>query len=131
MKPEEILRNFRVIAVVGCSRNAEKPSHYVSAYLKEHGYRIIPVNPNAEEILGEKCYASLLSIPEKIDVVEIFRPSEDAGEIVDDAIKKEAKVVWMQSGIINEKAADKAKKAGMIVIMDRCMMIEHKKMKQR
>ncbi|MBI2578317.1 MAG: CoA-binding protein [Candidatus Aenigmarchaeota archaeon] len=128
MEPEEILKKFRVIAVVGCSRNAEKPSHRVPAYLKERGYKIIPVNPGAEEILGEKCYPSLLDVPDEIDVVDIFRPSQDVGPVVDDAIKKDVKVVWMQSGIINEKAAEKARAAGLAVIMDKCMMIEHEKM---
>ncbi|MEX2721398.1 MAG: CoA-binding protein [Candidatus Wukongarchaeota archaeon] len=120
-----ILENLRVIAVVGMSRSSYKPSHGVPKYLKEHGYRIIPVNPNTEEILGEKCYPDLLSVPEKVEVVEVFRPSEEAPGIVDQAIKKKVKVVWLQLGIINDEAGEKARKAGIIFIQNRCMMIEY------
>ncbi len=91
-----ILENLRVIAVVGMSRNSYKPSYGIPKYLKKHGYRIIPVNPNAEEILGEKCYPGLLSVPEEVEVVEVFRPSDEAPGIVDQAIKKKVKTVWLQ-----------------------------------
>ena len=123
---KNILTKFKTIAVVGCSREPEKPSHFVPKYLKENGYRIIPVNPNAQEILGEKCYPSLLEVPDEIDIVDIFRPAEFAEPIVEVAIKKKAKVIWMQEGIVNEKAAEKAEKAGLKVVMDKCMMKEHK-----
>jgi len=131
---KEILKNYKIIAVVGLSKEPGKDSHRVSAYLKQHGYRIIPVNPFANEILGEKSYRSLLDIlPEiqkTIEIVDIFRPSKDVPPIVQQAIKlKETNgkpfVVWMQLGIINEEAAEAAKRAGLIVVMDKCLMIEH------
>ena len=131
---KEILKNYKIIAVVGLSKEPGKDSHRVSAYLKQHGYRIIPVNPFANEILGEKSYPSLLDIlPEiqkTIEIVDIFRPSKDVPPIVQQAIKlKETNgkpfVVWMQLGIINEEAAEAAKRAGLIVVMDKCLMIEH------
>ncbi|MFX0163573.1 MAG: CoA-binding protein [Candidatus Hodarchaeota archaeon] len=120
-----ILENLRVIAVVGMSRSSHKPSYGIPKYLKEHGYRIIPVNPYAEEILGEKCYPDLLSVPKEVEVVEVFRPAEEAPGIVDQAIKKQVKAVWLQIGIINDEAGEKAKKAGIIFIQNRCMMIEY------
>lgn len=133
---EEILTKYKTIAVVGLSREHGKDSHRVSAYLKKHGFHIIPVNPFAAEVLGEKSYTSLLDIPPEIQktigVVDIFRPSKDVPLIVEQAIKLKAMhgkphVVWMQLGIVNEQAAEAAKKAGLTVIMDRCMMIEHKR----
>lgn len=120
-----ILENLRVIAVVGMSRHSHKPSYGIPKYLKGHGYRIIPVNPYAEEILGEKCYQDLLSVPKEVEVVEVFRPAEEAPGIVDQAIKKQVKAVWLQIGIINDEAGEKAKKAGIIFIQNRCMMIEY------
>jgi predicted CoA-binding protein len=122
-----ILRQYRTIAVVGLSRDPHKPSHYVPAYLKEHGYRIIPVNPMAPgEILGEKVYASLREVPEKVEVVEIFRPPRDVPPIVGEAIAIGARVVWMQEGIVHNAAAERARKAGLTVVMDRCMLRVHR-----
>jgi len=121
------------------SRDPNKDSYKVAEYLKANGYRIIPINPFADEILGEKCYKSLLDIPEEvqraIEVVDIFRPSQDVPSIVEQVIQLKQRhgkphVVWMQLGIINDEAAKLAEKAGLEVIMDRCMMIEHKRMKQ-
>jgi hypothetical protein len=128
---DKILKNFHVVAVVGLSTNKERPSYNVSAYLKEHGYKIIPVNPNEDTILGERCYPSLISIDEQVDIVDIFRRSEEVAGIVDEAIKMGAKVVWMQEGIVNERAAAKARDAGLEVIMDMCMMKEHRKMMKK
>jgi len=127
---DEILNSCRVIAVVGLSPNPERPSYRVASYLKEQGYRIIPVNPQVKEVVGELCYAELASIPEPVDVVDIFRRAEDVPALVEQAIKIGAKAVWMQEGIVNEKAAARAKEAGLSVVMDRCMMREHKKMKE-
>ncbi len=123
---KDILSRFKTVAVVGCSRNPEKPAHFVPKYLKQNGYKIIPVNPSAEEVLGEKCYPSLLDVPDEIDIVDILRSSDQAEPIVDAAIKKKAKVIWMQEGIVNERAAEKARAAGLEVVMNRCMMKEHK-----
>src|SRR5215216_2615886 len=119
------------IAVVGISKNKEKPAHFVPKYLIEHGYNIIPVNPTAREVLGRKSYASISEVPEQVDVVDIFRRSEDVPSVVDDVIKnkkKETKVVWMQSGISNEEAERKAKENGIDVVYNRCMMEEHKRL---
>jgi len=126
--PEEIkkiLDECRKIVVVGLSSNPVRPSHGVARYLQQHGYRIIPVNPNESEVLGEKSYASLTEVPEKFDLVNIFRRSEDAGEHVDEAIRLGAKAVWMQEGIIDEAAAYRALEAGLLVVMDRCILKEH------
>jgi hypothetical protein len=117
---------YKVIAVVGMSKHPEKPSHYVPRYLMEQGYRVIPVNPAAEEILGERSYPSLDGVGEEIDVVNIFRPSEEALPIVKEAVRMGAKAVWMQEGIINEEAAKFAEEKGIFVVMDRCMMKEHR-----
>ena len=131
---KEILKKYKVIAVVGLSKDPEKDSYRVSAYLKQHGYRIIPVNPFADEVLGEKSYKSLLDIPPEIqktiEIVDIFRPAKDVPPIVEQAIKLKQLygkpfVVWMQLGIINEQAAEMAKQAGLIVVMDKCLMVEH------
>jgi uncharacterized protein len=131
---KEILNNYKIVAVVGLSKEPEKDSHKVSVYLKQQGYRIIPVNPFADEVLDEKSYPSLLDIPSEtaksIEVVNIFRRADDVPSIIDQAItlKKlygKPFVVWMQRGIINEQAAEKAKQAGMAVIMDKCLMVEH------
>jgi len=124
-KLRRILNRTRTIAVVGLSAVWHRPSYFAAKYLQDHGYRIIPVNPSYEEILGEKCYPSLLDIPEPVDVVDIFRKPEDVPSIVEDAIKIGAKVVWMQLGIINEEAAKMAGEAGLEVVMNHCMKIEH------
>jgi predicted CoA-binding protein len=133
---QEILKKYKTVAVVGLSRDLGKDSHRVSAYLKNHGFSIIPLNPFADEVLSEKSYKSLLAIPSEIqktiEVVDIFRPSKDVPLIVKQAIKLKAMygkphVVWMQLGIVNEQAAEAAEKAGLIVVMDKCMMIEHKR----
>ena len=128
---EEILNSSRVVAVVGLSPNPDRPSYGVASYLKEQGYRIIPVNPQVREILGEGCYPELASIPEPVDVVDIFRRSEDVPAIVEEAIRIEVKAVWMQEGVVNEEAAARARKAGLIVVMDKCMLKEHQKLKGR
>lgn len=125
---EEILNSSRVVAVVGLSPNPDRPSHGVASYLKKQGYRIIPVNPQAREILGEVCYPDLASIPEPVDVVDIFRRSEEVPAIVEEAIKIGAKAIWMQEGVINKEAAVRAKEAGLLVVMDRCMLKEHQKL---
>jgi predicted CoA-binding protein len=123
----EILKNYKTIAVVGLSSNPARPSHGVAKYIKSAGYRIIPVNPNEKEVFREKSYARLEDVPEKIDVVDIFRRAEDVPPVVDGAIRVGAKVVWMQLGIENEAAAEKARAAGLIVVQDGCMYMEHKK----
>jgi predicted CoA-binding protein len=117
--------NYRTIAVVGISDDPERPSHFVASFLESHGYKIIPVNPKLTEWEGKKCYPDLISIPEKVDVVDIFRRSEAVPPIVDEAIKIKAKAVWMQEGIVNEEAAAKARDAGIEVVMDRCMKKEY------
>jgi uncharacterized protein len=131
---KEILKKTKVIAIVGLSNEQTKHSYQVAVYLKKHGYRIIPVNPFAEAILGEKSYRSLLDIPveiqKTIDIVDIFRRSEDVPQIVQQAIKMKEKVgrpfvVWMQMGIVNVSAAEAARQAGLIVVMDKCLMVEH------
>ncbi len=126
---EKILKTYRKVAVVGLSPKPDRPSHQVASYLKEQGYRIIPVNTYAKEILGETCYTSLSSIPEPVDVVDIFRRPEAVLPIVEEAIKFGAKAVWMQDGVINEEAASLAKEAGLLVVMDRCMLKEHRKLR--
>jgi predicted CoA-binding protein len=126
--PEEIktiLQNARVVAVVGLSPKPERPSFRVAQYLKDHGYRIVPVNPGQKEILGEKCYPRLADVPFPVDVVDIFRNVEAIPAIVDEAIAKGAKVVWMQQGLVEPASAEKARKAGLQVVMDRCMKIDH------
>lgn len=123
---KDILQSAKTIAVVGLSSNPEKESFRIASYLKEQGYRIIPVNPTATEILGEKVYPDLVSVPEKIDVVDVFRKPEDVPPVVDDAIKAGARVVWMQEGIVHEGAAQKAREAGLQVVMDACMRATHR-----
>ena len=125
---KEILLSAKIIASVGLSSNQEKESYWIVSYLKEQGYRIIPVNPTATEILGEKVYPDLESIPEKVDVVQVFRKPEDVPPVVDSAIKIGAKVVWMQEGIVNEEAAQKARTAGLQVVMDACMRATHRRL---
>ena len=126
---EKILKTYRKVAVVGLSPKPDRPSHRVASYLKGQGYRIIPVNTYAKEILGETCYPNLSSIPEPVDVVDIFRRPEAVLPIVEEAIKIGAKAVWMQEGVINEEAASLAKGAGLLVVMDRCMLKEHRKLR--
>jgi predicted CoA-binding protein len=114
------------IAVVGMTKNEAKPAHFVPKYLIDHGYNIIPVNPTISEVLGRKSYSSIADVPEDIDIVEIFRRSEDVPPVVNDAVKKRGiKVIWMQSGIYNEEAEREAKENGMDVVFNRCMMVEH------
>jgi uncharacterized protein len=121
----ELLKRARTIAVVGLSGNALRPSYGVSAYMQGQGYRIIPVNPQIAFCLGEKAYASLLEVTEKIDIVNIFRRPEFVEEIVDRAIQLKVPAIWMQEGVIHEKAAEKARRAGIFVVMDRCILKEH------
>ena len=125
---ENLLRNAKTIAVVGLSNRRSRPSYGVSEYMQSQGYRIIPVNPNETEVLGEKSYSSLNEVPEQIDIVDIFRRSECVPDIVDAAIRIGAKGVWMQEGVIHEDAASKARAAGLEVVMDRCILKEHRKM---
>jgi uncharacterized protein len=123
----EILKNYKTIAVVGLSSNRARPSHGVAEYMQSAGYRIIPVNPNEKEVLGEKSYARLEDVPEKIEIVDIFRRAEEVSPAVESAIRVGAKVVWMQLGIENAEAAEKARAAGLVVIEDACIHVEHKK----
>lgn len=127
---EKILKESHNIAVVGLSNKLGRPSLTVASYLKGQGYRIIPVNPTLQEVGGERCYPDLASIPEKVDVVDIFRRAEDVAPIVDEAIRAGAKAVWMQEGIVNEAAAKKAEEAGLMVVMDRCMLKEHARLRK-
>jgi uncharacterized protein len=122
----ELLKRAKTIAVVGLSSDPLRPSHGVSAYMQSQGYRIIPVNPEITSCLGEKAYASLLDVPGKIDVVNIFRRPEFVEEIVDQAIQLKVPAIWMQEGVIHEKAAEKARQAGIFVAMDRCILVEHR-----
>jgi len=126
---EKILKAYQTVAVVGLSPKSDRPSFKVASYLKEQGYRVIPVNPQAKEILGEICYPDLASIPEPVEVVDIFRSSEQVPAIVEEAIKVGAKAVWMQEGVINEEAAARAKEAGLLVVMDKCMRKESLKLR--
>lgn len=121
----DILRESRTIAVVGLSPNAERPSHRVAKYLQEQGYRVIPVNPMTEAVLGEKSFSDLEAVEGPVDVVDIFRRSEEVPPIVESAIHIGAKVVWMQEGVVHEDAAERARKSGLKVVMDRCMLKEH------
>lgn len=120
-----ILKENHTIAVVGLSANWHRPSFFAAKYLQQHGYRVIPVNPMYTEVLGEKCYPDLKSVPEKIDVVDCFRKTEDIPPLAEQAIEIGAKVLWLQLGVIHEEAARRALDAGLDVVMDRCMKIEH------
>ncbi len=122
-----ILKKYKTIAVVGLSSNPMRPSFGVTEYMQGAGYRIIPVNPNEKEVLGEKSYARLEDVPEKIDIVNVFRRAEEVPPVVESAIRIGAKVVWMQSGIENEEAAEKAAAAGLVVIEDACILVEHRR----
>jgi predicted CoA-binding protein len=125
---EKILKSARSVAVVGLSANPRRPSHGVARYLQRAGYRIIPVNPNVAEVLGERAYATLSELPGPVDVVEVFRRSEFAGAIVDEAIAIGARAVWLQDGVVDEAAAERARAAGLDVVMDDCMMRRHASM---
>ncbi len=126
---KQILVECRVIAVVGLSSNPIRPSHGVAAYMQRNGYQIIPVNPNETEVLGEKSYAKLSEVPVKIDLVDIFRRSDEAGKAVDQAIEIGAKAVWLQEGVIDKEAAQRAQNAGLLVAMDLCWLKEHYRLK--
>ena len=123
----DILSKYKTIAVVGLSSNPMRPSHEVSEYMQRAGYRIIPVNPNEKEVLGERSYARLEDVPEGVDVVSIFRRTEEVPPVVESAIRVGAKVVWMQLGIENEEAAEKARAAGLAVVEDACILLEHRR----
>src|SRR5580692_11256481 len=131
MAGENLLRSSRTIAVVGLSNRRSRPSYGVSEYMQSRGYRIIPVNPNETEVLGEKSWATLEEIPERVDIVDIFRRPECVPEIVDAAIRIGAKGIWMQEGVVHDDAAVKARAAGLEVVMDRCILKEHRKMLAR
>ncbi len=124
---EDILKSSRIVAIVGLSANPDRPSHRVANYLKENGYTIIPVNPGEKMILEEVCYPNLSVIPGRVEIVDIFRKSEDVLPIVIEAIEIGASTIWMQEGVINEEAANKAKEAGLKVVMNKCMLKEHQK----
>lgn len=125
---KDILLSAKTVAAVGLSSNPAKESFGIVQYLKDQGYKIIPVNPSANEIMGEKAYPDLSSIPEAVDVVQVFRKPEDVPPVVEEAIKIRAKVVWMQEGIVNEEAAQKAREAGLQVVMDACMRSAHRRL---
>jgi uncharacterized protein len=127
-KWSEVLLSARTIAVVGLSSKRFRPSYGVAEYLQRAGYRIIPVNPNETEILGERCYPDLDSVPEPVDIVDIFRRSELVAEVVDAAIRKGARMVWMQEGVIHNDAAARATQAGLAVVMDRCILKDHRRL---
>ncbi len=129
---KEILVKYKNIATVGFSKDPSKPAFQVPKFLIDHGYNVIPVNPSATEILGRKSYPSILDVPERVEIVEIFRPSNEVPKIVDQVLERvkkvgDVKVIWMQEGIRNNEAAEKARKAGLIVIQDRCMYKEYMK----
>lgn len=121
----QLLQKARTIAVVGLSSSPLRPSHGVAAYMQSHGYKIIPVNPEVTNVLGEKAYASLLEVQEKIDIVDIFRRSEFVPPVVEQAIQLKVPAIWMQEGVIHTQAAEKARRAGIFVVMDRCILKEH------
>ena len=125
---ERILRGGKVVAVVGLSNKPDRPSYRVASYLQGKGYRIIPVNPTITEVLGERSYPDLEAVPAKIDVVDVFRRSEDVPQVVEQALKVSARAIWMQEGVINEEAANSARQAGLDVVMDRCMLKEHQRL---
>ena len=126
-KIREIL-SYKNVAVVGISKNSEKAAHYVPKYLSENGFNIIPVNPTADEILQKKCYTNVGEVDSEIDIVDVFRPSEQVLPVVQEAIKKKPKVIWLQEGIHNEEAEDLARKAGITVVYNRCMLAEHQRL---
>jgi uncharacterized protein len=123
----EILEQYKAIAVVGLSSNPSRPSYEVTQYMQSAGYRIIPVNPNEAEVLGEKSYTRLEDVPERVEIVNVFRRAEDVSPVVESAIKIGAKVVWMQLGIENASAAERARAAGLVVVEDACILVEHRR----
>ncbi len=127
----DILTKYKTIAVVGLSSNPARPSYGVTEYMQSSGYQIIPVNPNETDVLGEPSYSSLDEVPQKLEIVDIFRRAEEVPPVVDAAIRAGAKVIWMQQGIANESAAEKARAAGLTVVMDACILIEHKRRRQK
>ena len=127
--PEQILKERRTIAVVGLSPSPERDSNSVALYLREQGYRIIPVNPAVDEVLGEKSYPSLTAIPEPVDLVDVFRRSEEVLPIAEEAVAIKAKALWLQLGVVNQEAADLARKAGLDVVMDECTAREHSRLR--
>ena len=124
----ELLKSAKTIAVVGLSDNPLRTSYRVSQYMQSQGYRVIPVNPAIRESLGEKAYASLTDVPEKIDIVNIFRRSEHVPEVIDQAIRLKVPAIWMQEGVVHEESAEKARQAGIFVVMDRCILKEHRRL---
>jgi uncharacterized protein len=128
MDIDELLRTSKTIAVVGLSSNRFRPSYGVAEYMQQAGYRIVPVNPAETEVLGEKCYASLAAVPVEIDIVDVFRRSEFVPAIVDEAIAVGARAVWMQEGVLHEEAAERARQAGLFVVMDRCILKDHSRL---
>jgi uncharacterized protein len=124
----ELLKTSRTIAVVGLSSKRFRPSHGVAEYMQRNGYRIIPVNPFEQAVLGEKCYPDLDSVPERVDIVDVFRRAEFVPEIVEAAIRIGARAVWMQEGVVHEQAAERARGAGLVVVMDRCILKEHRRL---
>jgi predicted CoA-binding protein len=128
---DEILKRFHTVAVVGLSSNKERPSYGVAQYLKKQGYKIVPVNPGEKKILGLVCHPSLSSLKQPVEIVDIFRRSDQVMEVVEEAIQIGARVVWMQEGVMNEQAAKRARDAGLEVIMDMCMMKEHRRMTKK
>ena len=127
----DILTKYKTIAVVGLSSNPARPSYGVTEYMQSSGYQIIPVNPNETDVLGEPSYGSLEEVPQKLEIVDIFRRAEEVPPVVDAAIRGGAKVIWMQQGIANEPAAEKARAAGLTVVMDACILVEHKRRRQK
>jgi predicted CoA-binding protein len=126
---QRILKECRTIAVVGLSSNPGQPSYGVASYMKQNGCRVIPVNPHENNVLGQQAYPSLAAVPDKVDLVDVFRRSEEAGAVVDEAIRIGAKAVWLQEGVIDEAAARRAQQAGLLVGMDRCWLKEHRKLR--
>jgi len=126
---KKILDECRTITVVGLSSNPSRPSNSVAGYMKRQGYKVIPVNPRETEVFGEKSYASLADVPGKLELVDVFRKSDEAGAVVDEAIKLGAKAVWLQEGVIDEAAAQRAHDAGLLVVMDRCWLKDHMRYK--
>ena len=128
---ERVLASYRTVAVIGVSPKPDRPSHIVARFLMDEGFRVIPVTPDAVEVLGERAYADLASIPEPVEVVDIFRKPEEVLPVVEEAIRIGAKAVWLQEGVVNDAAADMARKAGLTVVMDRCMKREMLKRRDR
>jgi len=125
---KKILEGYKIIAVVGMSKDPMKPGHYVPKFLIRHGYKVIPVNPTVDEVLGLKSYPSLMDVPEDVEVVDVFRRPENTPEVAEEAVKKKAKVLWLQEGIYNPQAVEVAKRGGLTVVWNRCMMKEHNRL---